>query len=112
MVSTKENGVLCNGHLHVGGYGYQIATYRYDDGEIIDLQDAAQIIPKRSRPVSRRMGCLFCWWEDAAALFADFGCSAAFPSRFENSTSRDLPAVTTNFMEMKERWISIRQATA
>ena len=39
LVSTKENGVLCDGHLYVGGYGYQIATYRYDTGETIDLKE-------------------------------------------------------------------------
>lgn len=39
LVSTKENGVYCNGHLYVGGYGYQVATYRYDNGEIIDLEE-------------------------------------------------------------------------
>ncbi|MGE7875461.1 WD40 repeat domain-containing protein [Streptomyces venezuelae] len=39
LISTKENGVLCNGHVYVGGYGYQLATYQYEDGEIIDLQE-------------------------------------------------------------------------
>jgi WD40 repeat protein len=39
LVSTKENGVLCNGFLHVGGYGYQIGTYRHETGEIVDLQE-------------------------------------------------------------------------
>lgn len=39
MVSTKENCVLCNGMLYVGGYGYQLATYRYDTEELIDLYD-------------------------------------------------------------------------
>lgn len=39
LVSTKENGVLCQGHLYVGGYGYQVASYRYDTGDIVDLQE-------------------------------------------------------------------------
>ncbi len=39
MVSTKENGVLCAGHFYMGGYGYQVASYRYDDGELIDFQE-------------------------------------------------------------------------
>lgn len=39
LVSTKENGVLCAGYLFVGGYGYQVGSYRYDTGEIVDLQE-------------------------------------------------------------------------
>ena len=39
LVSTKENGVLCDGFLYVGGYGYQVATYRHENGEIVDLQE-------------------------------------------------------------------------
>ena len=39
LVSTKENGVLLNGFLHVGGYGYQVATYKHETGEIVDLQE-------------------------------------------------------------------------
>ena len=39
LVSTKENGVLVDGHLYVGGYGYQVGTYRYSDQEIIHLQE-------------------------------------------------------------------------
>jgi hypothetical protein len=39
LVSTKENGVLCDGHLHVGGYGYQVASYRYADGQIVALDE-------------------------------------------------------------------------
>ena len=39
MVSTKENGVLCNGHVYVGGYGYQMATYRYEDSQIVDIEE-------------------------------------------------------------------------
>lgn len=39
LVSTKENAVLCDGHVYAGGYGYQVATYRYEDGEIIDLEE-------------------------------------------------------------------------
>lgn len=39
LVSTKENGVLCDGYVFVGGYGYQLASYRYDTGRIVDLQD-------------------------------------------------------------------------
>src|SRR5262249_48138838 len=39
LVSTKENGVLCGDFLYVGGYGYQIATYRHATGEIVDLQE-------------------------------------------------------------------------
>jgi photosystem II stability/assembly factor-like uncharacterized protein len=39
LVSTKENGVLCEGFLYVGGYGYQVATYRHDTGETVDLQE-------------------------------------------------------------------------
>jgi len=39
LVSTKENGVLCDGYMHVGGYGYQVASYRYSDGRIVDLQE-------------------------------------------------------------------------
>ena len=39
LVSTKENGVLVDGYLYVGGYGYQVGTYRYSDQEIIHLQE-------------------------------------------------------------------------
>lgn len=39
MVSTKENGVLCKGFMYVGGYGYQLATYKYETGEIVDLKE-------------------------------------------------------------------------
>jgi hypothetical protein len=39
LVSTKENGVLCEGHFYMGGYGYQVGTYRYETGEIVDLQE-------------------------------------------------------------------------
>lgn len=39
LVSTKENGVLCDGHLYVGGYGYQVAAYRYEDGETVYLEE-------------------------------------------------------------------------
>ncbi len=39
LVSTKENGVLCDGFLYVGGYGYQVATFRHETGEIVDLQE-------------------------------------------------------------------------
>ena len=39
LVSTKENGVLCKGFVYVGGYGYQIASYRYETGEIVDLKE-------------------------------------------------------------------------
>ncbi len=39
LVSTKENGVLCDGFLHVGGYGYQVGTYRHETGEIVDLKE-------------------------------------------------------------------------
>ena len=39
LVSTKENGVLIDGHLYIGGYGYQLASYRYDDGRIVALQE-------------------------------------------------------------------------
>lgn len=41
LVSTKESGVLCAGHVYAGGYGYQVATYRYEDEEIIDLEETA-----------------------------------------------------------------------
>src|SRR5690606_26430419 len=39
LVSTKENGVLCGGYLYVGGYGYQVAAYEYETGQIVDLQE-------------------------------------------------------------------------
>lgn len=39
MVSTKENGVYCDGYVHVGGYGYQLASYRYSDGVLVDLKE-------------------------------------------------------------------------
>jgi outer membrane protein assembly factor BamB len=39
LVSTKENGVLCDGYLYVGGYGYQLASYRYFDGQIVYLEE-------------------------------------------------------------------------
>ncbi len=39
LVSTKENGVLCRGYVHVGGYGYGLGSYRYETGEIVDLQE-------------------------------------------------------------------------
>lgn len=39
MVSTKENGAFCRGLMYVGGYGYQLATYRYETGEIVDLKE-------------------------------------------------------------------------
>lgn len=39
MINTRENGVLVDGHVYMGGYGYQLASYRYDDGEIIDLEE-------------------------------------------------------------------------
>jgi outer membrane protein assembly factor BamB len=39
LINTKENGVLVDGHVYVGGYGYQVASYRYEDGEIIDLEE-------------------------------------------------------------------------
>lgn len=39
MVSTKENAVLCDGVIHAGGYGYQVASYRYDDGQLISLHE-------------------------------------------------------------------------
>lgn len=46
MVSTKENGVLCKNHLYIGGYGYQLATYQYDTGELIDLEETQQDFTK------------------------------------------------------------------
>lgn len=39
MVSTKENGAICKGFVYVGGYGYQLATYEYETGEIVDLKE-------------------------------------------------------------------------
>ncbi|MFD2169977.1 WD40 repeat domain-containing protein [Tumebacillus lipolyticus] len=39
LTNTKENGVYCEGHMYVGGYGYQVGTYRYEDGEMVDLQE-------------------------------------------------------------------------
>jgi len=37
LVSTKENGVFFEGCVYLGGYGYQIGTYNYETGEIMDL---------------------------------------------------------------------------
>jgi outer membrane protein assembly factor BamB len=37
--NSKENAVIFEKSVHVGGYGYQMASYNYDDGEIIDLQE-------------------------------------------------------------------------
>lgn len=37
MVSTKENGVVIDGYVHVGGYGYQIASYDYRTGRLVSL---------------------------------------------------------------------------
>ena len=53
MVSTKENGVLCDGHVHVGGYGYQLASYRYDDGQIVDLKET---LPDFTKAFCARIG--------------------------------------------------------
>lgn len=37
LVSTKENGIFFEGNIYLGGYGYQIGSYSYETGEIIDL---------------------------------------------------------------------------
>ncbi|MET3709955.1 outer membrane protein assembly factor BamB [Sphingomonas trueperi] len=53
MVSTKENGVVCAGHVHVGGYGYQLASYRYADGAIVDLKET---LPDFTKAFCARVG--------------------------------------------------------
>jgi WD40 repeat protein len=37
LVSTKESGIFFEGNVYLGGYGYQIGTYTYESGEMIDL---------------------------------------------------------------------------
>jgi outer membrane protein assembly factor BamB len=53
LVSTKENGSLCDGYLYVGGYGYQVGTYRYENSELVDLKET---LPDYTKAFASRIG--------------------------------------------------------
>ncbi|MDX1902327.1 MAG: WD40 repeat domain-containing protein [Gammaproteobacteria bacterium] len=53
MTSTKENGVYCADHVYMGGYGYQLASYRYDDAELIDLEES---LPDYTKAFAAQIG--------------------------------------------------------
>jgi WD40 repeat protein len=46
LVNTKENAVILSDHVYIVSYGYQMGSYRYKDGEMIDLIEDFIDFPK------------------------------------------------------------------
>ncbi|MGZ4107357.1 MAG: WD40 repeat domain-containing protein, partial [Tumebacillaceae bacterium] len=53
LVNTKENGFVLTDSVHVVGYGYQMASYDYESGEILDLKEH---MPDFSKALIGRVG--------------------------------------------------------